>query len=109
MTTVIPGESAVPMTDVTAPAGLLPAACREALRERLTRALPAAEGAPVAPPFLETTGWFLHELTADGVATAAGARAARTWVLLTEAAEGGWGVAGVALGRDEFTAPRASA
>ncbi len=46
---------------------------------------------------------------ADGVATAAGARAARTWVLLTEAAEGGWGVAGVALGRDEFTALRASA
>jgi len=28
----------------------------------------------------------------------------RTWVLLTEAAEGGWGIAGTAFGRDEFTA-----
>ncbi len=31
-------------------------------------------------------------------------QAARTWVLLTEAAEGGWGIAGRALGRDEFAA-----
>src|SRR5271156_2094507 len=29
---------------------------------------------------------------------------ARTWVLLTEAAEGGWGIAGTAFGRDEFAA-----
>jgi hypothetical protein len=29
---------------------------------------------------------------------------ARTWVLLTEAAEGGWGIAGAAFGRDEFAA-----
>ena len=28
----------------------------------------------------------------------------RTWVLLTEAAEGGWGIAGVAYGREEFVA-----
>jgi len=28
----------------------------------------------------------------------------RTWVLLTEAAEGGWGIAAVAYGREEFTA-----
>jgi len=28
----------------------------------------------------------------------------RTWVLLTEAAEGGWGIAGTAFGREEFTA-----
>jgi phenylpyruvate tautomerase PptA (4-oxalocrotonate tautomerase family) len=27
---------------------------------------------------------------------------ARTWVLLTEAAEGGWGIAGTAFGREEF-------
>jgi phenylpyruvate tautomerase PptA (4-oxalocrotonate tautomerase family) len=31
-------------------------------------------------------------------------QAARTWVLLTEAAEGGWGIAGTAFGRAEFTA-----
>jgi phenylpyruvate tautomerase PptA (4-oxalocrotonate tautomerase family) len=30
----------------------------------------------------------------------------RTWVLLHEAAEGGWGVAGTALGRAEFAALR---
>lgn len=30
----------------------------------------------------------------------------RTWVVLTEAAEGGWGIAGFALGRAEFDALR---
>jgi phenylpyruvate tautomerase PptA (4-oxalocrotonate tautomerase family) len=29
-------------------------------------------------------------------------QAERTWVLLTEAAEGGWGIAGTAFGREEF-------
>src|SRR2546426_8649196 len=28
----------------------------------------------------------------------------RTWVLLTEAAEGGWGIGGTAFGREEFAA-----
>jgi phenylpyruvate tautomerase PptA (4-oxalocrotonate tautomerase family) len=28
----------------------------------------------------------------------------RTWVFLTEAAEGGWGIAGTAFGREEFAA-----
>ena len=31
-------------------------------------------------------------------------QAQRTWVLLTEAAEGGWGIAGTAFGRQEFAA-----
>jgi phenylpyruvate tautomerase PptA (4-oxalocrotonate tautomerase family) len=31
-------------------------------------------------------------------------QAERTWVLLTEAAEGGWGIAGTAFGREEFIA-----
>src|SRR5262249_41802283 len=31
-------------------------------------------------------------------------QAARTWVLLTEAAEGGWGIAGTAFGQEEFAA-----
>lgn len=40
------------------------------------------------------------------VANVAGdpSQAARTWVLLTEAAEGGWGIAGTAFGREEFAA-----
>jgi len=36
-------------------------------------------------------------------------QAARTWVLLTEAAEGGWGLAGTAFGREEFGALAARA
>jgi phenylpyruvate tautomerase PptA (4-oxalocrotonate tautomerase family) len=35
--------------------------------------------------------------------------AKRTWVLLTEAAEGGWGIAGTAYGREEFAALAAAA
>jgi phenylpyruvate tautomerase PptA (4-oxalocrotonate tautomerase family) len=31
-------------------------------------------------------------------------QAGRTWVLLTEAAEGGWGLAGTAFGKEEFAA-----
>lgn len=31
-------------------------------------------------------------------------QASRTWVLLTEAAEGGWGISGTAFGREEFAA-----
>ena len=31
-------------------------------------------------------------------------QSARTWVFLTEAAEGGWGIAGTAFGRAEFAA-----
>jgi phenylpyruvate tautomerase PptA (4-oxalocrotonate tautomerase family) len=34
--------------------------------------------------------------------------AGQTWVVLTEAAEGGWGVAGFALGEAEFAALRGS-
>jgi phenylpyruvate tautomerase PptA (4-oxalocrotonate tautomerase family) len=33
----------------------------------------------------------------------------RTWVILTEAAEGGWGIAGTAFGREEFAALAARA
>ena len=40
------------------------------------------------------------------VARAAGdpSQASATWVLLTEAAEGGWGIAGTAFGHEEFAA-----
>jgi len=36
-------------------------------------------------------------------------QAQRTWVLLTEAAEGGWGISGTAFGREEFGALAAAA
>lgn len=57
-----------------------------------------------------------RQLTKDAteiVAKASGdaTQAARTWVLLSEAAEGGWGIAGTAYGRQEFAdlAARAAA
>jgi phenylpyruvate tautomerase PptA (4-oxalocrotonate tautomerase family) len=31
-------------------------------------------------------------------------QAIRTWVLLSEVAEGGWGIAGTAFGKEEFAA-----
>lgn len=135
----------MPMIDVTAPAGLLPAASLDPLRSALTAALLDAERAPRTSPFVENTGFFLHELPSSHVGTAeaggtpvvrvlvttppgaldrAGQRslvseatrlvaeavgqgpAPTTWVLLTEAAEGGWGVSGVALGQEEFAALR---
>lgn len=37
------------------------------------------------------------------------AQASRTWVLLTEAAEGGWGISGTAFSREEFAALAARA
>jgi phenylpyruvate tautomerase PptA (4-oxalocrotonate tautomerase family) len=48
---------------------------------------------------------FVTEATAI-VASVAGdpTQATRTWVLLSEAAEGGWGIAGTAFGREEFAA-----
>jgi phenylpyruvate tautomerase PptA (4-oxalocrotonate tautomerase family) len=36
-------------------------------------------------------------------------QAGRTWVLLTEAAEGGWGLSGTAFGREEFASLAAKA
>ncbi|HSR86676.1 MAG TPA: hypothetical protein VLM11_21070 [Streptosporangiaceae bacterium] len=49
-----------------------------------------------------------RQLTRDAtdiIATAAGdpSLAARTWVILTEAAEDGWGIAGTAYDVEEFT------
>ncbi len=49
------------------------------------------------------------QLVADATAIVAKvsgdpAQAGRTWVLLTEAAEGGWGIAGTAFGQAEFAA-----
>lgn len=60
----------MPMIDVTAPAGLLPAASHDGLRRWLGEALLRAEGAPLASPYLDNTGVFLHELPRTAVATA---------------------------------------
>ena len=48
---------------------------------------------------------FVAEATAIVASVAEDAtQATRTWVLLSEAAEGGWGIAGTAFGREEFAA-----
>lgn len=138
----------MPMIDVVTAQGTLRPGSEESLAQALAAALLRAEGAPLAPPFLENTGATVRTLPAGAVHTAGTAQAAtvrvdvltppqaldrdgqralvtevtrlvadhsadpegqpaRTWVLLSEAAEGGWGVAGYALGREEFAALRA--
>lgn len=135
----------MPMIDVYAPAGLLPAADVPDLLQRLAGAVLRHEGGDrLRSPYLENTVAFLHELPAGSVATGAGAEsrlirvqvvtppgaldregqkglvgeltstladaagdpalARRIFVILGEAAEGGWGVAGTAFGRAEFAA-----
>lgn len=78
-----------------------------------TAASPEAQGVRVQvitpPGGLDRAGQlgFVEEATAT-VADLAGddTLAERTWVILTEAMEGGWGVAGFALGKAEFAALR---
>ncbi len=134
----------MPMIDIYAPAGLIPDSAQSALMTSVVESLLGWEGAPLASPYLENTGVYLHVLPAAAVRTAAGpdprtvrvqvitppgalsrtaqkglvsdvtrlvaeavgdaGQVARTWVLLSEAAEGGWGIAGTALGREEFAA-----
>jgi hypothetical protein len=47
------------------------------------------------------------KITLSTIAKIAGdpTQGARTWVLLTETAEGGWGIAGTAFGGEEFRWP----
>jgi phenylpyruvate tautomerase PptA (4-oxalocrotonate tautomerase family) len=134
----------MPMIDIYAPAGLLPADSERKLVEELTGTLLRWEKAPATPAFLRNTAAYVHALPGEQVHTAANGnartvrvqiltppgaldreaqkglvsdvteivarisgdpgQAERTWVLLTEAAEGGWGIAGVALGREDLAA-----
>ena len=69
--------------------------------------LGAGEGLSLAPGALNRAGQ--KQLVAEAtqiVAKISGdaTQAGRTWVLLTEAAEGGWGLAGTAFGKEEFAA-----
>jgi len=51
-----------------------------------------------------------EEMTAILASTCSdSSQAQRTWVILTEAAEGGWGIAGTAFGKAEFAALAAKA
>src|SRR5712672_2702589 len=118
----------MPMIDVYAVADLFPAGADRQLAEELTLALLKAEGVEKpGPTHLNNTGAYIH-LMPPGVLQRAGQKqlvaeitrivakisgdptqAGRTWVLLTEAAEGGWGLAGTAFGKEEFAALAARA
>ncbi len=113
--------SLMPMIDVYAPSDLFPDGVDREIAEDLTLALLRAEGVkhPAAVQ-LNNTAAYIHRLNPKAVHTAGtdsartvriqvltppgATQAARTWVILSEAAEGGWGIAGTAFGREEFTA-----
>jgi hypothetical protein len=84
----------MPMIEVYAPGDLFPDGVDREIAEGLTLALLRAEG--VQHPALATD--IVARIARDPP------QAARTWVLLCEAAEGGWGIAGTAFGREEFAA-----
>ncbi len=122
----------MPMIDVYAPADLFPAGTDGRLGKELTMAVLRAERVATPGPFhLNNTAAFIHRmdpLTPPAALTREGQKqlvkeiteivtrisgdptqASRTWVILTEAAEGGWGLSGTAFGRDEFAALAAKA
>ncbi len=48
--------------------------------------------------------WMMLVTAPSNYTTPTPTQGARTWVLVTEAAERGWGIAGTAFGREEFAA-----
>lgn len=121
----------MPMIDVYAAAGTF--ADRHTLARNLASAVMRWEEVPDLALFRSNTAAFVHELPADSIANVNGDTdyvrvqvltpigvldrekqlgvvklAERTWVLLTESPEGGWGVAGHAnTGADLAQAARA--
>lgn len=121
----------MPMIDVYAAAGTF--ADRHTLARNLASAVMRWEEVPDLALFRNNTAAFVHELPADSIANVNGDTdyvrvqvltpigvldrekqlgvvklAERTWVLLTESPEGGWGVAGHAnTGADLAQAARA--
>ncbi|HEY4441797.1 MAG TPA: tautomerase family protein [Candidatus Elarobacter sp.] len=88
----------------------LPAACVQTAASASARTVRVQVITP--PGVLSRDGQ--RQLVADAtriVAETCGdpSQTARTWVLLSEAADGGWGIAGTAFGREEFAALAAAA
>src|SRR3954447_23066735 len=109
--------SLMPMIDVYATAGTFNE--KQKLARDLAQAVMRWEQVPEIPLFSDNTAAFIHDLPADAIANAAGvldrdkqladvkelteivaaaagdpSYAERTWVLITESPEGGWGIAG---------------
>src|ERR1700733_5274016 len=97
------------MIDVYATAGVF--TDRHTLAQDLAKAVMRWEQVPEIPLFKDNTAAFIHDLPADAISNAAGdpTLADRTWVLITESPEGGWGIDGHAnTGADIVAAARAA-
>ena len=131
----------MPMIDVYAAAGTF--SDKHRLAQDLARAVMRWEAVPDIPLFADNTAAFIHDLSADAIASATGRSdgvrvqvltpigvldrakqlgvveelteivaaaggdptlTQRTWVLLTESPEGGWGIAGHANTQAEIAA-----
>jgi len=93
----------MPMMDVYAPDDLFPPGADSQLVAELAHAVLRAEGVTTPGPFHLDNTEIVAKISGDLT------QAARTWVILTEAAEGGWGLAGTAFGQEEFGALAAKA
>lgn len=84
---------------------LLPEACVQTAASAHARAVRVQVLTPPAALSREGQKQLVKEIT-EIVAEVSGDASLNTstWVLLTEAAEGGWGISGTAFGREEFIA-----
>src|SRR6476661_1711329 len=101
-------DASMPMIDVYASDGTF--TDKHALARRLAEAVMRWEQVPAIPLFSDKQLGVVRELT-DIVAAAAGdpGLVDRTWVLITEAPDGGWGIDGHAnTGQDIVAAARAA-
>src|SRR6476661_4757667 len=130
-------DASMPMIDVYASDGTF--TDKHALARRLAEAVMRWEQVPAIPLFSDNTAAFIHDLPDDAISNAAGASdyvrvqvltpvgvvreltdivaaaagdpglVDRTWVLITEAPDGGWGIDGHAnTGQDIVAAASAA-
>jgi hypothetical protein len=100
----------MPMIDVYAATGTF--ADTKKLATELATTLMRIEGVPDIPMFRENTAAFIHEMPSAGASNVDDDTLnERTWILLTEAVDGGWGLWGhahtnaelVTAARDQLT------
>ena len=81
------------MIDVYAAAGTFPDS--HTLARDLAAAVMRWEQVPDLPLFANNTAAFVHDMDATAISNVAGASLSeRTWVLVIESPEAGWGIAG---------------
>src|SRR5258708_6183373 len=94
----------MPMIDVYAAAGTF--VDKNKLAQDLANAVMKWEGVPSTNLFRKNTAAFVHELPSEAISNATGDRtlANRTWVLITESPDGGWGINGQAFTNADIVA-----